>query len=127
MNSERFLVTGAMGCIGTWVLRNLIDKNVDIIAADRSEFQGATVCNLRGHVVEVAEFVECLRSLNPHSKVTFERDAPLPYPAYLDDSGLQRVLGEVPHTPLETAIRLDVGRYSSLLEEDRVSLQQLDA
>ena len=34
--SERFLVTGAYGCIGAWVLRQLIGEGVEAIAADAS-------------------------------------------------------------------------------------------
>jgi nucleoside-diphosphate-sugar epimerase len=34
--SERFLVTGAYGCIGAWVLRLLVDEGVDVVAADAS-------------------------------------------------------------------------------------------
>jgi nucleoside-diphosphate-sugar epimerase len=34
--SERFLVTGAYGCIGAWVVRQLVDEGVDVVAADAS-------------------------------------------------------------------------------------------
>jgi UDP-glucuronate 4-epimerase len=34
--SERFLVTGAYGCIGAWVVRQLVDEGVAVIAADAS-------------------------------------------------------------------------------------------
>ena len=33
-NKPTFLVTGTMGCIGAWVLRNLLDDGVNIIATD---------------------------------------------------------------------------------------------
>ena len=32
--SERFLVTGAYGCIGAWVLRQLVPEGVEVLAAD---------------------------------------------------------------------------------------------
>jgi UDP-glucuronate 4-epimerase len=32
--SERFLVTGAFGCIGAWTLKQLVEEGVDVIAAD---------------------------------------------------------------------------------------------
>ena len=35
MNEERFLVTGAAGCIGAWVLRNLVREGVPVAALDR--------------------------------------------------------------------------------------------
>jgi UDP-glucuronate 4-epimerase len=34
--SERFLVTGAYGCIGAWVLRQLVREGVEVVAADAS-------------------------------------------------------------------------------------------
>ena len=32
--SDKFLVTGSMGCIGAWVLRNLVDEGADVVATD---------------------------------------------------------------------------------------------
>jgi UDP-glucuronate 4-epimerase len=34
MSQERFLVTGAGGCIGVWVLRNLVRAGVSVTALD---------------------------------------------------------------------------------------------
>lgn len=34
MSGETFLVTGALGCIGAWVLRNLVREGVPVVAAD---------------------------------------------------------------------------------------------
>lgn len=34
MSNETFLVTGAMGCIGAWVLRNLVTEGVRVVATD---------------------------------------------------------------------------------------------
>ncbi|MGD0750833.1 MAG: NAD-dependent epimerase/dehydratase family protein [Anaerolineales bacterium] len=39
MSEERFLVTGAAGCIGVWVLRNLVREKVPIAAFDLDEKQ----------------------------------------------------------------------------------------
>jgi nucleoside-diphosphate-sugar epimerase len=39
MSEERFLVTGAAGCIGVWVLRNLVREKVLVAAFDLDEKQ----------------------------------------------------------------------------------------
>lgn len=33
-SKQRFLLTGAMGCLGAWVIRNLIDQGIEVIATD---------------------------------------------------------------------------------------------
>jgi nucleoside-diphosphate-sugar epimerase len=35
--TERFLVTGALGCIGAWTVRALLDEGVSVVAFDKSE------------------------------------------------------------------------------------------
>jgi nucleoside-diphosphate-sugar epimerase len=37
VSKERFLVTGAAGCIGAWSIRLLLDQGVDVVASDVSE------------------------------------------------------------------------------------------
>ena len=37
MGRERFLVTGAAGCIAVWVLRNLVRERVPVAAFDLEE------------------------------------------------------------------------------------------
>ncbi len=37
MKTEKFLVTGALGCIGAWVARHLISEGTEIIATDVSD------------------------------------------------------------------------------------------
>jgi nucleoside-diphosphate-sugar epimerase len=34
MTNETFMITGSMGCIGAWVLRNLVDEGVSVVATD---------------------------------------------------------------------------------------------
>lgn len=34
MTRPVFLITGSMGCIGAWVIRQLLDQDVEIIASD---------------------------------------------------------------------------------------------
>ena len=34
MSDERFLITGALGCIGTWAVRNLVQEGVPVTVFD---------------------------------------------------------------------------------------------
>ena len=97
------------------------------IAAARAGHQGAAVCNLRQDVLDVDGFVAALRAAAPQAAITQETNRPLPFPADLDDSGLRRILGDVPHTPLPAAIGASLNLFRSLLSEDRIRLEQLGA
>jgi len=97
------------------------------IAAARTEHRGAAVCNLRQDVVEVAGFVKALQAEAPEARITQETKRPLPFPADLDDSGLRRILGDVPHTPLPAAIRQSLDLFRSLLAQNQIRLEQLDS
>jgi len=44
----------------------------------------------------------------------------------LDDSGLRHILGDIPHTPLQTAISQTLDMFRALLAEGRVDLSQLE-
>jgi len=112
---------------GPVALQHANDVARMFIGTARAEYQGAAACNLRNDVIEVADFVAKLQSMYPQAQITFEQNAPLPFPADLDDSGLRRILGEVPHTPLETAIEQGVAHFKKLLEDDKIDLKQLEA
>jgi len=34
MSHERFLVTGALGCIGAWVVKVLLERGLDVVIYD---------------------------------------------------------------------------------------------
>ena len=34
MSNETFMITGSMGCIGAWVIRNLVQEGVKVVATD---------------------------------------------------------------------------------------------
>ena len=97
------------------------------IAAARAEHRGAAVCNLRQDVLDVADFVEALQVEALEARITQETNRPLPFPADLDDSGLRRILGSVPHTPLPAAIRQNLDLFRSLLAQERINLGQLES
>lgn len=92
----------------------------------RAGHQGAAVCNMRNDVIEVADFVTLLTEMYPGARITFEKGAPLPVPADLDDARLRSILGTVPHTPLADAIKQDYAHYQRLIAEDGIDMTQLD-
>jgi hypothetical protein len=96
------------------------------IAAARAGYQGAAACNLRNDVLEVADFVKILKAEVPAAQITVTPNSPLPFPFDLDDSGLRRILGNIPHTPLPVAIRETLGRFQVLLARGQIDLKQLE-
>jgi UDP-glucuronate 4-epimerase len=97
-----------------------------LIQCARSGFQGATSCNLRNDIVEVGDFVARVQAKYSEAQITYNADNLLPFPYDLDDSGLQRILGKVPHTKLDQAIDETVAMFRRLLEDGLVELKQLE-
>ena len=97
------------------------------IGAARAGYEGAVVCNMRNDVVEVAEFVEILKSVVPNAQITLDETNVIPFPADVSDANLQSLLSTVPHTPLEEAIRQMIPQYEDLLSRGLVNLDQLEA
>jgi len=110
---------------GKVALQYATDTAKIFINAARCEHQGAATCNLRGDVVDVAEFVDLLKQVCPTADITFASDTPLPFPYDLDDSGIRSILGELPHTHLRAAITADLERFEQLLSQGKVDLSQL--
>src|SRR5262245_2272124 len=91
-------------------------------------YQGAKSYNLRGYVVDVAEFHRALVRVAPEAGrlVTFgERQIAIAYD--LDDDGLRRDFGELPRTPLEEGIRQTLEQFRRLNAEGRFDTADLDA
>jgi len=95
------------------------------IECARSGYQGAAVRNVRNDVLDVADFTAMLNAATPKACVTFEAKHLLPFPSDLDDSGLRGILGTVPHTPLQQAIRETLSAFQSLLADRRISADDL--
>lgn len=96
------------------------------IGATRAAYAGAIVCNPRNDVITVADFIAALQAEVPTAQITCANNQ-LPFPADLDDSDLRAVLGDIPHTPLSTAIRDTLDRFHTLLANNQVDLSQLDS
>ena len=96
------------------------------IAACRAGHKGNLIGNLRNDVIEVSDFVELLLELAPEAKISYEPDAPLPFPMDLDDAVIRGLLGEVPHTPLREAVKINLRDYGDLVAKGEIDLAQLD-
>lgn len=97
------------------------------IGAARAGHQGAAACNLRNDVGDVGDFVALIKQEVPGAQITVEAGNPLPFPWDLDDGGLREILGEMPWTPVQEAIRQDLAQFRHLLDQGLIDLQQLSA
>jgi nucleoside-diphosphate-sugar epimerase len=91
-------------------------------------YQGAKSYNLRGDVVDLPTFHRALCAVEPAAQrlITFgERQIAIAYD--LDDAALQRDLGPLPRTPLETGIRQTLEIFRKLLAEATLDTADLDA
>jgi nucleoside-diphosphate-sugar epimerase len=89
-------------------------------------YSGAKSYNLRGDVVEMAVFHRALCGADPQAAdlITFG-DKQLAIAYDLDDAALQRDLGPMPHTPLETGVRQTLEHFRRLQGEGRLDTSDL--
>jgi NAD(P)-dependent dehydrogenase (short-subunit alcohol dehydrogenase family) len=77
--SERYLVTGALGCVGAWTVRRLAERGADVVDA------------IEAAAPEAA------------GRITFG-DVQLPFPEELDASALVDSLGSLDETPFTDGV-----------------------
>lgn len=58
MSQERFLITGAMGCIGAWVVRNLVQADVPTVVFDLSTDQHRLKLIMTDEEIERVKFIK---------------------------------------------------------------------
>ncbi|MCP5096689.1 MAG: NAD(P)-dependent oxidoreductase [Chloroflexi bacterium] len=58
MNNAHFFVTGAMGCVGAWVVRNLVKANTAVTAFDLSENKHRLKLIMSDEEIEQVNFVQ---------------------------------------------------------------------
>jgi UDP-glucuronate 4-epimerase len=95
---------------GTSQLQFAPDAAAAFVAAARAAYDGATVVNIPGVAVSVAEIVETIERLEPGARIEVEGPA-LPFPPVLDTSAFAAVVGEVPVTPLEAGIAATLASF----------------
>jgi nucleoside-diphosphate-sugar epimerase len=97
------------------------------IRALEAPFHGAKCYNLRGAVVDLPTFHRTLCMVAPDAAglITYgERQLGIAFD--LDDSPLQRDLGPIPKTPLESGIRQTYEAFRQLNNESRLDLDDLN-
>lgn len=110
---------------GPTALQHASDAARIFIACAMAEADGHPVLNLRNDVVDVAAVADLIREEVPGARITVARNADLPMPADLDDAGLRRLIGTVPHKPLREAIRGDIAMYRTLMGRGLIDMSQL--
>jgi UDP-glucuronate 4-epimerase len=97
-----------IGFGGRTLLQYAEDVARTLIAASRSDLTGAQVFNLGGSLVAMEDVVSAIESAVPDARGLISFDPkPLPFPDAIDDTGTA-VLGDVPVTPLDDAVRQTV-------------------
>ena len=89
------------------------------IQATTASFEGADVFNLHGSVVDMQTVVEAITTVAPGSEITFE-NKPLGFPAEMDGSPLEAVLGSLPNTPLVDGIAATVAMFKQATAAGRI-------
>ncbi|HIE51981.1 MAG TPA: NAD(P)-dependent oxidoreductase [Armatimonadetes bacterium] len=91
-------------------------------------FEGAAVYNLRGQVVSMAEVIATIEEVVPEAKGLLSHgQGQIPMAYDLDDTPLQREVGDLPRTPLREGIRQTVEVFRRLQAEGRLETTELEA
>ena len=111
--------------------RNALQFAGDVAAAfvlsalDRR--QVAATFNLRGHVVEMTEFIQQLEELHPSAKGQIGLSGgPIPVACDLDDSALRQFLPAYSETPLREGIRQTLAAFDSLRQSGKLNIADLE-
>jgi UDP-glucuronate 4-epimerase len=110
---------------GTAMFQYAPDVARAFIDAARSSPQRAEVLNVGGPAVSMGEVVAAIEAAAPEAagSITFE-DTGLPFPPRLDGSELDRLIGQVPYTPITEGVAESVELFRRLLTEGKVRLPQ---
>ncbi|HEX8916900.1 MAG TPA: hypothetical protein VF898_00215, partial [Chloroflexota bacterium] len=91
------------------------------IRAARAEVQDAPALNVGGAAVSLSEWVTTIEEVLPEAKgLITHGDTELPFAYRVDNSGLVRLLGPVPETPIREGIRQSIEMFQDLLNRGLV-------
>jgi len=103
------------------------DTAAAFIACAARAPQGAHVFNLHGETVEVARIVALINENTPspgRGLVTCG-GPPLPIAPALDDTAINRVIGDLPRTPLAVGVRETMNKFAELRAAGRLDVSDL--
>jgi nucleoside-diphosphate-sugar epimerase len=89
------------------------------IAASLGRVEGATVHNLPGRCVAIADIVAAISNRN----ITFD-DVRLPFPEQVDGASFAALVPDFEETPLEEGVAATIDRFRTLLSEGKVTYEQ---
>src|SRR5437879_3062476 len=97
-----------------------------IACADRAP-QGAHVFNLHGETVDIARIVALINenTSSPGRELVTYGGPPLPIAPALDDTAINRAIGELPRTPLAVGIRETMNKFAELRDAGRLDVSDL--
>ncbi len=97
------------------------------ILAAQNVSAGAEVYNIGGKSVSTRDVIEAIEKQVPASKgkLTYS-DVPLPFPAEVDNSELEKILGSYPETPLDEGISEMINIFKTALQTNRITIENID-
>ncbi|MBI4603334.1 MAG: SDR family oxidoreductase, partial [Planctomycetes bacterium] len=105
-----------IGFTGTTGFNYVEDVARVFIGCSRAATQGARALNLRGEILSVDDFVGVIERVVPGAVGRIRAEGPTIPVAYdFLETGLEDLLGRVPHTPLEEGVRRTADRFRRLL------------
>ena len=95
------------------------------VAASRADASGASVHDLPGPPVSMADVVAAIEEAAPaaNKMITFE-DTSLPFPSELESSTLEDLVGPLPATPLGAGVEETVEQFRGLLASGRLTVNR---
>ena len=91
------------------------DVAAAFIAAARAGCTGADVHNLAGRAIDMGEVIAAIERATGTSGLITHDELSLPFPEEADGASLRAVLGPLPETPFDDAVRETIARFEVLL------------
>jgi UDP-glucuronate 4-epimerase len=95
---------------GSLQLQYVADAGEAFVRASEAQAEDASVHNLDGPVVSVAEIVAAIEAAEPGAKITYGED-PLPFPPEVDSTSFTDLIGGPTARPLEEGVRESIERF----------------